>query len=112
MRVQYFRRCTQLDPSTRLDFYPCADWACERTMLSATGSPTSLASTQTLSFELALSLLGGRKPRTSAVLNLTSQLLALWEYMNIMKCQARDYDKRRPAVTFDPGDCFLVRPAS
>ena len=108
--VQYLRLYTQQNASNWLDFLACAEWVYNTTVHSSTRcSPASLVYTETPLADPPLDLAVGSQPRPTLASDFGTQLAAARECMRkAQERQARNYDKRRSAVSFNPGDLVLV----
>ncbi|CDJ35849.1 Retrotransposon nucleocapsid protein, related [Eimeria mitis] len=109
--VQYLRLYTQQNSSDWLDFLACAEWVYNTTVHSSTRcSPASLVYTETPPADPPLDLAVEIQPRSSAASDFGRQLAAVRECMRkTQERQARNYDQRRSAVSFDSGDLVLKR---
>ena len=106
------RLYTHENPSEWLDFLPCAEWVYNATVHSTTRcAPASLVYTEAPLSEPVLDLAVGSQPFSEAGEEFKEHLRAARECMRkAQERQARNYDKRRSAVTFEPGDLVLVDP--
>ena len=108
--IQCLRLCTHENLSEWLDFLPCAEWVYNTPGRSTTrcASPC-LAYTQALLSDPVLDLAVGSQPFSGAGEEFREHLRTARECMRqAQERQARNYDKRRSAVTFEPGDLVLV----
>ena len=108
--TQYLRLYTHEHPAKWLDFLPCAEWVYNTTVHSSIRcSPASLVYTDAPLSDPSLELAVGSQPRATAASDFRTQLAAARECMRkAQERQARNYDKRRSAVIFNPGDLVLV----
>ncbi|CDJ29444.1 Retrotransposon nucleocapsid protein, related [Eimeria mitis] len=108
--VQYLRLYTQQNTPNWLDSLACAKWVYNTTVHSSTRcSPASLVYTETPLADAPLDLAVGSQPRQTVASDFDTQLAAAKECMREeQERQARNYDKRRSAVSFNPGDLVLV----
>ncbi|CDJ33009.1 Retrotransposon nucleocapsid protein, related [Eimeria mitis] len=108
--VQSLRLYTQQNTSSWLDFLACAEWVYNTTVHSSTRcSPASLVYTETPLADPPLDLAVGSQLRPTVASDFGTQLAAARECMRkAQERQARNYDKRRSAVSFNPGDLVLV----
>ena len=104
------RLYTHENPSEWLDFLPCAEWGYNTTVHSTTRcAPASPVYTDTPLSDPVLDLAVGSQPFSGAGEELREHLRSARECMRkAQERQARNYDKRRSAATFEPGDLVLV----
>ncbi|CDJ28185.1 Retrotransposon nucleocapsid protein, related [Eimeria mitis] len=108
--VQYLRLDTQQNTSNWLDILACAGWVYNTTVHSSTRcSPASLAYTETPLADPPLDLAVRSQPRPTVASDFGIELAAARECMRkAQERQPRNYDKRRSAVSFNPGELVLV----
>ena len=104
------RLYTHENPSEWLYFLPCAGWVYNTTVHSTIRcAPASLVYTEAQLSDPGLDLAVGSQPFSGAGEEFKEHLRSARECMRkAQERQARNYDKRRSAVTFEPGDLVLV----
>ncbi|CDJ28247.1 OSJNBb0049I21.6 protein, related [Eimeria mitis] len=108
--VQYLRLYTQQNTPNWLDFLACAEWVYNTTVHSSTrSSPASLVYTETPLTDPPHDLAVGSQTRQTVAFDFGTQPAAARECMRkAQERQTRNYDKRRSALSFNPGDLVLV----
>lgn len=108
--VQYLRLYVQQNPSAWLDFLPCAEWVYNNTVHSSIKcTPASLVYTETPLTDPVLDLTIQEQQLSTEEKGFAEHLASAKECMRkAQERQARNYDKKRAAVTFEPGDLVLV----
>ena len=108
--VQYLRLYVHENPEQWLDFLPCAEWVYNNTVHSSINcTPASLVYTQAPMGDPALDSVVRDQESPSTADRFAAQLLCAKECMRkAQERQARNYDKRRSQVVFEPGDLVWV----
>lgn len=108
--IQYLRLYTYENPSAWLDSLPCAEWVYNTTVHSSTRcSPASLVYTEPPLSDPVLDLAVGSQQSSAAGEEFREHLNSARECMRkAQERQARNYNKRRSAVIFEPGDLVLI----
>ncbi|CDJ35654.1 uncharacterized protein EMH_0028270 [Eimeria mitis] len=108
--VQYLRLYTQQNSSNWLDFIACAEWVYSTTVHWSTRcSPASLVYTETPFADPPLQLAVGSQTQSTAASEFCTQLAAAKKCMRkAQERHARNYHKRRSAISFNPSDLVLV----
>ena len=108
--VQYLRLYVHKNPEQWLDYVPCAEWVYNNTVHSSINcTPASLVYTEAPVTDSALDLVVQNQQSPSAAEDFAAQLSCAKECMRkAQERQARNYDKKRSQVTFEPGDLVWV----
>ncbi|CDJ33464.1 uncharacterized protein EMH_0082780 [Eimeria mitis] len=108
--VQYLRLYDQQKSSNRLDFLACAKLIYNTIVhLSTRCSPASLVYTETPLGDPPLDLAVGSQPRSADASDLLIQLAAARDCMRkAQERQARNYEKKCSAISFNPSDLVLM----